>query len=106
MGFRATPSNVIELLLISFAVCVLYFLSKKRLDSNLPLVFYGLVFAFIRYSDYNLPPHLFFAGVILAMLLRFEFLSQFLTNLAWGLEIIAIGGIALNFLSDAFDLRF
>ncbi len=106
MDFRATPLNIVSLLLIALAVCVLHFLSKRRIDSNLPLVFYVAVFAFLRYSDRELHPYLFFGGLALALLLRFEFMNRMFTTMALGLEMLAVGAIAVKFFSDAFGLRF
>ena len=106
MDFRATPLNVVALLLIALAVCVLHFLSRRRLDSNLPLVFYGAVFAFLRYSDRELHPYLFLGGLALALVIRFEFMNRLFTSVALGLEMLAIGAIAAKFFSDAFGLRF
>ena len=106
MYFRPTPVNVVSLLVIAFAVWVLYFLGKRKLDSNLPLIFYGAVFAFLRYSERDLNNYLFLGGLILALMLRFEFMNRFFTAMTLSLEILAIAGIAAKFFGDAFDLRF
>ncbi len=106
MDFRATPLNVVALLLIAFAVWVLYFLSKRKLDTNLPLVFFGAVFVFLRYSETEIHPYVFLGGAALALLVRFEFMNRFFTTLALGLEFIVISGIAAKFFADAFGLRF
>ncbi len=106
MDFRATPLNVLALILIAFAIYTLYFLSKKRLDSNLPLIFFAAVFVFLRYSATEIHPYVLAGGIGIALAIRFEFMNQFCTRLALGLECIAIGGIAAKFFSDAFGLGF
>jgi len=98
--------NVLSLLLIALGVYVLCFLGKRKLDSNLPLVFYGAVFAFVRYSERDLHPYIFFGGLIVALLLRFEFMNRLFTTMALSLEMLAIGAIAAKLFGDAFGLQF
>jgi hypothetical protein len=104
MNFEATPLNVTTMLLIAFAIYVLHFLAKKKLDSNLPLLFYITLLIYINFSGRSLNPYLFAAGLSLALLLRFEFLNGALTKLVLWLEMLAIAGIAVKFTGDILGL--
>lgn len=99
MSFQPTPPNVITLCLVAFALYVLYFLSKRKLDSNLPILFYVLVFAFKNFSDRQINPYLLAGGLILALLLRFEFMNSHLAKLLLLMEMLAITAIAMNFVA-------
>lgn len=105
MNFEATPLNVTTMLLVAFSVYVLHFLAKKRLDSNLPLLFYIAILLYLRYSGRSLSPYLFAVGLILALMLRFEFLNPALTKVVLFLEMLAILGIAVKFTGDILGLR-
>ncbi len=106
MGFQATPLNVVILLLIAFAIYTLSFLAKGRFDSNLPLVFYVALIAFINISGQNLVNvYLFCGGLLAALILRFEFMNGVVTRVIWVAAMGAVAGIAFQFLRALFDLR-
>ena len=102
MSFQATPLNVITVLLIAFALYVLYFLSQQKLDSNLPVVFYIAVAAFAHFSELQVNTYLVAGGLILALLLRFEFMNSGFTKALLLMEMLAITGIAINFVATVF----
>ena|ERR1051326_4863288 len=88
MDFSATSTNITELLVASLAVIAVVLLLRKRYDSNIPLLFYFFLILFTNLSDRGLHPVLLYAGLIVALLLRFEFMGKgvvrfvaFLTNL-------------------------
>jgi hypothetical protein len=103
MNFRATPLNVSTLLLVAFALYVLHFLSKQKLDSNLPLLFYIGLVIFTNSTGRQVNPYLLTSGLALALLLRFEFLNGGFTRIVLWLEMLAVTGIAVNFLREAFS---
>jgi hypothetical protein len=105
MNFEATPLNVTTMLLVAFAIYVLHFLVKKKLDSNLPLLFYIALLIFMNLTGRSLSPYLFAAGVSLALLLRFEFLNGTFTKVILFLEMLAVAGIAVKFTGDILGLR-
>ena len=102
MYFRATPLNIVTLLLVAFALYVLYHLSKRRLDSNLPLLFYIGLVIFTNCTDRQVNPYLFAGGLALALFLRFEFLNSGFTRFVQWLEILAVAVIAMDFLNEVF----
>lgn len=75
MDFNATSLNVTEVLVICLAVVAALAVVRKRYDSNLPLLFYFVLIMFSNMSDRGTSPYLLYPGLILAMLLRFEFMG-------------------------------
>lgn len=75
MDFNGTPLNMTTLLVISLAAVALFFILRKRYDSNLPLLFYFVAVLFTNLTDREVNPYLLYTGLIFALLLRFEFLS-------------------------------
>lgn len=102
MTFQPTPHNVITLLLAAFALYVLYCLSKRQRDSNLPILFYVLVAAFNHFSDRPVNTYLMAGGLILALLVRFEFMNAGFAKVLLLLQIAGITAIAMSFVSEVF----
>lgn len=75
MDFNATSLNVTELLVVALAVVAAIMVMRKRYDSNVPLLFYFVLILFTNMSDREINPYVLYAGLILAMLLRFEFMG-------------------------------
>ena len=74
--FDATPTNFTLMLVLALGGWALQSVSKQRSDVNVPLVFYAVILIFSRMSDKSLNIPLIFAGVVLASLVRFEFLNK------------------------------
>jgi hypothetical protein len=102
MGFRDTPLNISTLLLVALAVVVMIVLIKKRYDTNLGLIFYLTVLIFTNTTDRELNPMLLYFGLVLALLLRFEFMGTFITKAVVFLELAALVMICWSFLIDVF----
>jgi hypothetical protein len=80
-----TATNLSALLVVALATITVAFLIKQRYDSNLPLLFYVVAFAFASFVDRPLNPYIMYTGLILALLLRFEFMGRGFTKfIAWG----------------------
>lgn len=75
MEFNATSLNITELLVVALAVVAILMVLRKRYTSNLPLLFYFVLIMFGNMSDREINPYLLYAGLMLAMVLRFEFLG-------------------------------
>jgi hypothetical protein len=105
MQFDASPLNVTGLLLVALAVSVMVFLSKKRLDSNLPLLFYLGVLLYGNMTGRHINVYLFTGGLAFALMLRFEFMNAFFTKAVMALEMLAVMAIAWTYISVAFGLR-
>src|ERR1700723_3200570 len=94
MEFNPTSLNVTEVLVIALAIAAAVFVMRKRYDSNLPLLFYLALVLFNNMSERGVNPYLLYAGLITALLLRFEFMGgpfakfiAFLTTASLGVII-------------------
>lgn len=96
MDFLSTPTKFSTGLLAAFAVFVIVSLAKRKVDTNLPLVFYFILMVYVSFAGETLNPYLIFTGLVFALLLRFEFLNEFFFRTVTYLEIIAICLIVWN----------
>ena len=81
MSFRATPTNMTELLVMCIAVVAVFMLLRKRYDSNLPLLFYFLAVVFTNSVDRQVNPAIMYGGLAFCLLLRFEFMGSGISKL-------------------------
>jgi hypothetical protein len=77
-------------LLILFGLFVIYTRFKNWLQSNVPIFFYILLFAYMQ-NDGSVPFWLFCAGFALALMLRFEFMNNGFTRFVKFLEVSTLG---------------
>ena len=102
MEFEATPLNMTELLLLALEVWVAVVLWKRKLDSNLPLIFYLALLTFTNAEDRPVNTYLLCGGLAFALLLRFEFLNNFFAKTVLLFEFLALGLIAWTCLGHIF----
>ena len=81
MYFRATPTNMTELLVACLAVVAILMLLRKRYDSNIPLLFYSLAALVTNAFDRQVQPAILYGGMAFCLLLRFEFMGTGFTKL-------------------------
>src|SRR5438270_7899922 len=89
MHFKATNFSVTVLLLIAFTVAMMIVRQKRGLYNNWPPLYWVLVVAFtaIRQEEtYNLS--IVLVGLAASMLLRFEFMNDFLVKVIRVIEMI------------------
>jgi hypothetical protein len=77
-------------LLILFGLFVIYTRFKNWLQSNVPIFFYILLFAYMQ-NDGSVPFWLICAGFALALMLRFEFMNNGFTRFVKFLEVSTLG---------------
>jgi|ERR1700676_5244621 hypothetical protein len=97
-----TPVNITTLLIVALALVSVFFLVRKRYDSNLPLLFYFVAVVFSNATDQSVNPYLLYAGFSFALLLRFEFMNQ---GFAKVVAVFTTGSTLLviwSFLADVF----
>ena len=70
-----TPLNMTTLLVAALAMMAVFFLLRKKYDSNLPLFFYFVAVVFSNVTDRDMNPYLLYGGLIFALMLRFEFMN-------------------------------
>ena len=92
MSFRATPTNMTELLVMCIAVVAVFMLLRKRYDSNLPLLFYFLAVVFTNSVDRQVNPAIMYGGLAFCLLLRFEFMGSGFSKFV---AFLANAGLAL-----------
>ncbi|HTP89368.1 MAG TPA: hypothetical protein VMJ34_20605 [Bryobacteraceae bacterium] len=77
-------------LLMVFALFVLYTRSKNWLESNVPIIFYIIMIAWVKsYAD-HVPALPVYVGLALALLLRFEFMGKSLIRFVKFAEFCAV----------------
>ncbi len=106
MDPRATPVDITTLLLVALAVYGLYSLACKKLDSNLPLLFYFALGLLMSVTNRHLDSFLYGGGLASALVLRFEFMNGVFTRLVLWLEMLALTFIAAKLTGDVFGLSF
>ena len=70
--------------------------SKLPNESNWPLVYWGLMFAYLRWSDDIMNPFVIYVGLIIALFVRFEFLAPGLIRVLNVLEWICWGYVVVT----------
>jgi hypothetical protein len=88
-----TPFNVSTALLIAFACWVIYLRLKGNSDTNIPLIYYGIVVYYVIAYDTQLQPTVVYIAVVLGLLLRFEFMNVKFMKAVSVLECCALGTI-------------
>ena len=100
----SSPFTVSTIILVAFACWVFYIRTKGNVESNIPLFYYGVIIYYvIGYGDYtSLPPMLVYLSLLLALVLRFEFMNKGFTKIVGVLECCGIAGIVYYNLSTIF----
>ena len=100
MAFRPTPTNVTEVLVLMMAVVAMIALMRKKYDSNLPLLFFGLATTFLSSVDRMMDPYLFYGSMGLALIVRFEFLNPGFSKFFAFLAVLSICAISYVMITD------
>ena len=88
-----TPFNVSTVLLIAFACWVIFLRLKGNSQTNIPLIYYGIIVYYVVANDTQLSPVFVYIALILGLLLRFEFMNIKVTKAVSLLECCALGAI-------------
>ena len=86
MLLRLPILNSTNLTLFLGALFALYLLFRKRQDSNLPVIYYCVMIGYTSFLEGRLSPWVVSTGLIVALLLRFEFMNDPLTRLVKALQ--------------------
>ncbi len=81
MLFRLPALNSVNLTLFFGALFAIYLLFRKRQESNLPVVYYCVMIGYTSFLEGRLSPWIVVIGLIVALLLRFEFMNDTLTKI-------------------------
>ena len=101
--FNPTSLNVTELLVVALAVFATMMVIRKRYTSNLPLLFYFALVMFGNMSDRAVNPYVLYAGLLLAMFLRFEFMGGGFVKLVAFMTSASLMVIIYLMMSDVFS---
>jgi len=102
---ESTPFNTSTGLLVAFACWVIFIRTRANTkESNIPLFYYGLiVYYIITYGEWtSLPPLVVYISLLLALLLRFEFMNSSVTKAISVLECCGLACIVYFNLSTIF----
>ena len=99
---EATSTNVSALLVVALACAAVFFILRKRYDSNLPLLFYFVALVFTNMSSFEINPYLLYVGLVFALLLRFEFMNSGFSKLIGFLATGSMGLIIYVMLAEVF----
>ena len=95
--------NLTALLVVALAMLTVIFLLRKRYDSNLPLIFYFIAITFTNAFDRPVNPYIMYSGLVLALLLRFEFMgrgfTKFIAFCATGFLVMVIWAMVSDVLA-------
>jgi hypothetical protein len=98
-----SATNLTALLVVALAVLTIAFLLRKRYDSNLPLLFYFVAISFTNAFERPVNPYVMYTGLVLALLLRFEFMgrgfTKFIAFAATGFLVMVIWSMMSDVLS-------
>lgn len=82
--------NVTTALLVVGALFVVYMRLRNWFDTNIPLLYYGLMIIYTNALDGLLSPTVVYVGVVLALLLRFEFMNLPCTRAVKSIELLVL----------------
>jgi hypothetical protein len=100
-----TSLDITTLLVVALAAISVVFMLRKRYDSNLPLLFYFVALVFSNATDREVNPYLLYAGLVFALLLRFEFLGQGVARLVMFLSTCSMCLIIWVYLAEVFGVE-
>jgi hypothetical protein len=85
--------SVTTALMACFGTFVAYTRLKNWLESNVPLLFYIALIAYMKAIDGDVPLWLSLAGLGLTLTLRFEFMNELFTQVVKVIELCVLGVI-------------
>ena|SRR5579883_2795538 len=90
MPFRSEPIHITVILFIGMALFVLWRRSKNPHDLDFPVIFWAAILALNYCFDVEFHPYLLYTGMFSALLLRFEFMANWITKAMRGIEFVAL----------------
>lgn len=85
--------TVTTALLVVGALFVVYLRLRNWLDTNVPLLYYGIMIVYSNALDGLLSPWMVYFGLALGLLLRFEFMNLQFTRAVKGVELLVLAAI-------------
>ena len=94
---RYASTNITTFVMLMFTVWIIITRFRSKPDNNWPLFYYLAVVAFHQTLPGILNEWVLYAGVISALMLRFEFLGGFLAVVVRILELVCLAALAYQF---------
>jgi hypothetical protein len=94
---RYTATNITTFVMIGFSIWILFTRFRPKPDPNWPLFYYLAVVAYHQYLPGRLHPHVLFAGVVLALTMRFEFVGGFFAKVFRAAEFAIVFFLGYQF---------
>jgi hypothetical protein len=89
----SNAASVTTALMAAFALFVIYTRLRNWLESNVPLLFYIALIAYMKAVDGSVPLWLSLAGLGCALLLRFEFINELFIKVVKFIEMAILAAI-------------
>lgn len=86
MHLRLTDFGILTIVIIILTFWFAIVRSNLPNESNWPLTFWGCLIAYAHYSGDLVHPYIIYAGAFLALMIRFEFLTQSVIRFIYALE--------------------
>lgn len=103
MHLRLTDFGILTMAIIAATVWIAFMRSKLPDESNWPLVYWGFLIAYLGWTEDVFNSYVIYFGLLLALTIRFEFLSpgfikffNILEYLCWTYVVIAGLGFVLG----------
>ena len=95
------PANVTTFVMLGFALWVIFTRLRNRNDNNWPMIFYPVIILFAMQLPGRLDNEVLIAGLVTALVLRFEFVAGVFSYLVRAIDMGALCFICYNLLSSA-----
>lgn len=103
MHLRLTDFGILTMTVVAITIWIAFIRSKLPEESNWPLVYWGFMIAYLGWSEDVFNPYVIYFGLLLALILRFEFLARgpikalnILEYLTWAYVVVAGLGFVLT----------
>lgn len=90
MPFRSEPIHITVILFMGMACFVLWRRSKNPLDLDFPVLFWVGLLALNYSFGTEFQIYILYAGLLSALLIRFEFMANWITKFMRGLEFMTL----------------
>ena len=86
----SNAANVTTALMAAFALFVIYSRLKNWLESNIPLLYYLALIIYMQAVVGSVPMWLSLAGLLCALILRFEFMNEVFIRIVKLVEMVVL----------------
>lgn len=87
---RITLFNIITFTMMIATASVIWTRFHRPIENNWPLMYYAGMVVYLKAFDGSLNPTFVYIGVVVALLLRFEFLGGFILKVVRALDFVIL----------------